>query len=99
VKRVHLRRIAKRDIREAVRWYRERDPELAERFLDEVYRTLGMLEQFPNIGGPVFGVPDVATRQMPVDNFPYSVVFKRYSDRLSVLAIAHDRKNPGYWNE
>ena len=99
MKRVHLRRIAKRDIREAVTWYRERDPELANRFLDEVYRTLAMLEQFPNIGGPVFGIPDKATRQMPVDNFPYYVVFKRFANRLSVLAVAHDRKNPGYWNE
>lgn len=99
MKRVHLRRIAKRDLREAVRWYRERDPELANRFLDEVFRTLALLERFPNIGGPVFGIPDATTRQMPVDNFPYYVVFKRFSNRLSILAVAHDRKNPGYWND
>jgi len=40
VKPVRLRRIAKLDLREAVVWYRERDPDLASRFLDEVYRTL-----------------------------------------------------------
>ena len=99
MKRIHLRRIAKRDIREAVNWYRERDPKLADRFLDEVYRVLALLEEFPNIGSPVFGVLDVMTRQMPVDNFPYYVVFKRFPDRLSVLAVAHDRKNPGYWDD
>lgn len=97
--RVHLRRIAKRDIREAVSWYRARDPELADRFLDEVFKTLTMLERFPNTGGPVFGIADAATRQLPVDNFPYHVVFKRFPHRLSVLAIAHDRKKPGYWND
>ncbi len=99
MKRIQLRRVAKRDIREATAWYRKRDAELANRFLDEVYKTLALLESFPNTGGPVFGISDPATRQLPVDNFPYQVVFKRFADRLSVLAIAHDRKRPGYWNE
>lgn len=99
MKRVHLRRVAKRDLREAFTWYRSRDPELANRFLDEVYKTLGMLERFPNVGGPVFGISDSATRQLPVDTFPYQVVFKRFENRTSVLAIAHERKRPGYWNE
>jgi plasmid stabilization system protein ParE len=99
LKRVNLRRIAKQDIRKAVTWYRRRDPELADRFLGEVYKVLHLLEQFPNAGGPVFGIADQATRQMPVDTFPYHVVFKRFANRISVVAIAHDRKRPGYWNE
>src|SRR5881398_3688797 len=41
----------------------------------------------PARGGPVFGVDDSATRQLPVDTFPYQVVFKRFPDRISVLAI------------
>jgi plasmid stabilization system protein ParE len=99
VKPVRLRRIAKRDLREAVTWYRDRDPELANRFLDEVYRTLALIEHFPNTGGVVFGVTDPRTRQLPVDNFPYQVIFKRYEYRTAVLAIAHERKKPGYWND
>jgi plasmid stabilization system protein ParE len=99
LKQVHLRRIARRDLSEALAWYRGRDPQLANRFLDEVYKTLAMLERFPNIGGPVFGVHDPATRQLPVHTFPYQVVFKRFANRTSVLAIAHERKRPGYWNE
>lgn len=96
--RVHLRRIAKQDLREALSWYRERSPELADRFLDEVYKTLALLEQFPNLGGRVIGVNDSTTRQLPVDTFPYQVVFKRFARGTSVLAIAHERKRPGYWN-
>jgi plasmid stabilization system protein ParE len=99
VKPVSLRRIAKRELREAVTWYRDRDPELANRFLDEVYAALGMLERFPNAGGPVFGVNDPDTRQLPVDTFPYQIVFKRLKDRTAVLAIAHERRKPGYWND
>jgi len=88
VKPVRLRLIAKRDLREAVAWYRERDPELANRFLDEVYRALGLLEQFPNTGGPVFGTNDPDIRKLPIDNFPYQIVFKKLKHRVSVLAIA-----------
>lgn len=98
MKPIRLRRIAKRDLREALTWYRARDPELANRFLDEVYKVLGMLERFPNTGGPVFGVDDPDTRQLPVDTFPYQVVFKRLKHRTAVLAIAHERRKPGYWN-
>jgi plasmid stabilization system protein ParE len=99
VKPVRLRRIAKRDLREAVSWYRARDPQLASRFLDEVYKTLAMIEQFPLTGGPVFGINEPQTRQLPVDNFPYQVVFRRLKLRTAILAIAHERKKPGYWND
>jgi plasmid stabilization system protein ParE len=95
---VHLRRIAQRDVREAVAWYRARDPNLADRFLNEVYKTIAMIERFPNTGGPVFGVSDPDTRQLPVDTFPYQVIFRRLRYRTAVLAIAHERKKPGYWH-
>lgn len=98
MKPIRLRKIAKRDLRDAVAWYRTRDPELANRFLDEVFKVLGLLERFPNTGGPVFGVDDPETRQLPVDTFPYQVVFRRLKYRIAILAIAHERKKPGYWN-
>ena len=99
MKPVRLRPLAKRDLKEAVRWYRDRDPELANRFLDEVYKVLALLERFPETGGMAFGIDDPEIRQLPVDNFPYQIVFKRLPHRTSILAIAHERKKPGYWNE
>ena len=97
MKLVRLRERAKLDLRKAVTWYRDIDPELADRFLNEVYRTLAMLERFPHTGGPVFDVADSNIRQLPVLNFPYHIVFKRMPDRTSVLAIAHDRQKPVDW--
>jgi plasmid stabilization system protein ParE len=94
---VRLRRVAKRDLREAAAWYRERNEDVARRFKVEVSRTIELLEQFPSTGGFVPGVDDPSIRQLPVHNFPYHVVFIRLPDRISVLAIAHDRRKPGYW--
>lgn len=97
MKSVKLRKIAKRDLREATSWYAERDADVARRFTDEVGRTLELIERFPLTGAPVPGVEDRNVRRLPVHNFPYHVVFIALSDRVSVLAIAHDRRKPGYW--
>jgi plasmid stabilization system protein ParE len=86
-------------LREAVLWYRERDPALADRFLYEVYKTLELIGRFPGSGGPVFAVEDRTIRQLPVNDFPYQIVFQRLEHRTAVLAIAHERRKPGYWND
>ena len=99
MKLVRLRPSAKHDMREGVEWYRARDADFANRFLDEIYKILALLERFPNIGGPVYGIDDANVRQLPVSNFPYQVVFRREEDRTMVVAIAHERKRPGYWDE
>ena len=94
---VRLRRIAKRDFRDAFNWYRGRNEAVSARFANEVTRTLEHLERFPGTGGFVPGVRDPDIRRLPVHNFPYHVVFMRIGERISVLAIAHDRRKPGYW--
>jgi plasmid stabilization system protein ParE len=97
LKPVKLRKVAKRDLREATAWYAERDIAVARRFTDEVTRTLELIEEFPSTGAPVPSVPDPEIRRLPVHNFPYHVVFIELATRVSVLAVAHDRRRPGYW--
>lgn len=96
---VRLRPRAQRELREAVDWYRGRSEQAANRFAAEVRQTLQHLEQFPATGAFVPGVADSDVRRLPVHNFPYHVVFIRLKTHISVLAIAHDRRRPGYWNE
>ena len=97
MKPLRLRNVAKREFREATAWYAERNEEVAERFVAEVTRTLELIEKFPMTGGSVPGVSDPDVRRLPVHNFPYHVVFLRLPDRVTVLALAHDRRKPGYW--
>lgn len=97
--RVRLRPRARREFHEATNWYRERSGDAAARFVAEVRQTLQHLEQFPATGSFVPGVIDAEVRRLPVHNFPYHVVFIRLKTHISVLAIAHDRRRPGYWNE
>ena len=85
------------EYQEATTWYRDRDPRVAERFAAETRRTLELIEAFPQIGGRVPGVDDEDVRQMPIHGFPYHVVFVRLSDRLEVVAFAHNRRRPAYF--
>jgi plasmid stabilization system protein ParE len=96
---VRLRLRARRELREATEWYRERYPAVAARFKAEVEQTLHHLEKFPNTGGFVPGAKDPDVRRLPVHNFPYHIIFMRLGTHISVLAIAHDRRRPGYWND
>ena len=34
---------------------------------------------------------------MAVTRFPYHVVYLEVNDRIRILAVAHDRRKPGYW--
>ena len=97
MKPVRLRAAAKRDFREAIAWYQDRSEEIVDRFVAEVRRALELIEQFPTTGAAVPGVNDSQIRRLPVHNFPYHVIFLRLPDRTAVLAIAHDRRRPGYW--
>jgi hypothetical protein len=32
-----------------------------------------------------------------VARFPYSIVYKQDPDKIVIVAIAHQRRRPGYW--
>jgi toxin ParE1/3/4 len=38
-----------------------------------------------------------AIRRIPVDGFPYSLIFREIRGNVQVLAIAHHRRRPLYW--
>lgn len=39
----------------------------------------------------------VPARRAPVPRFPYTVVYLVVGDAICVVAIAHERRRPGYW--
>lgn len=88
---------AEAEYRDAITWYRDRDPRVAERFAAETRQALELIETFPQIGGRVPGVDDDDVRQMPIHTFPYYIIFVNFPDRLEVLAFAHNRRRPAYF--
>lgn len=90
---------AKRELRSVAAWYADRSPRLGRDFVNEVRRTLQLIEDFPAMGAPVPYLEDSDTRRFPIRRFPYQVIYVEVEDFLEVIAIAGDSQRPGYWQE
>ena len=86
------------EYREAGRWYDARQTGLGTEFFDEVDATIRRILQFPRAGSRVPRIPgDLPIRRLAVSRFPYHVIYLEPAEELRILAIAHDRRRPGYW--
>ncbi|MGH9603401.1 MAG: type II toxin-antitoxin system RelE/ParE family toxin [Terriglobales bacterium] len=89
---------ASAELEAATLWYESQRPGLGAEFLDSLDAALRHIGRWPKAGAPV---PDLAddlpVRRVPVGRFPYHVVYLEMAEEIRVVAIAHDRRQPGYW--
>jgi len=94
---VRISEEADAEMAEAARWYETHRVGLGTEFVAAVDAPVARLAEAPRVGAPVPGVADELIRRRAVRRFPYHVVYIELSDRLQILAVAHDRRRPGYW--
>lgn len=70
---------------------------LGAQFVNEAERTVATLAGSPGLGAPVPGQD--ALRRWPLRRFPYYVLYNVDGAALLILAVAHERRRPGYWGE
>ena len=91
---------AEAEYRAAGRWYEDHRQDLGVEFLDAVDSTIDQIVMLPDAGSPVPRMSaDLPVRRRAVPRFPYHVVYLQIHDQIRILAIAHDRRRPGYWKE
>lgn len=96
--RVRFEDEADAEYRLAGRWYEERREHLGIEFFDAVDATVDRIVAMPQAGTLVPRMPvDSPVRRRAVPRFPYHVVYLETSAEIRILAIAHDRRKPGYW--
>ena len=83
---------ADREFDEATAWY-ERQAGLGERFVAWVQEALDRIGQAPEL----YAAIDQDIRRIRVQRFPYSVFYRILDDRIEVIAVFHDRRNPKIW--
>ena len=99
-RRVHFEDEADVEYRHAGAWYESRREGLGLEFFDAVDATIRQALDFPLIGAAVSRVPlDLPVRRLAVRRFPYHVVYLETTDELRILAVAHDKRRPGYWKK
>ena len=89
---------ASRELSEAVRWYNAQRTGLGSELLAAIEGVLSDVAEHPLQGSPVPGVARDRLRRMLVRRFPYQVVYEVNPDQVVVIAVAHLKRRPGYWN-
>jgi plasmid stabilization system protein ParE len=74
-------------------WYRQRNPEASVRFLAAVYDALETIIESPQRWPSYLH----GTRRFILHRFPHFIVYRDEPTVVSIVAIAHAKRRPGYW--
>jgi len=86
---------AEAELEDASLFYESRMLGLGKSFSAEVERTIYLIREFPDAGSPA----GLTRRRVLVARFPYSVVYRHDADSVVIVAVAHQRRRPGYWRQ
>ena len=91
--RVTFTRGARIEARDARLWLKDRQPRTVEGFRRRVEEARRLLSDFHMAGRADAG----KTRLLPLDPYPYSLVYRILPDRVSVIAVPHNNQDRRYW--
>ena len=95
---VRLEPDAEDELDAAATWYERQRPGLGHDFIDEIGRCLTRVTEAPGSFSLLPSFPQgLEVRRAAVNRFPYAVLFLDQPKVVRVLAIAHQRRKPGYW--
>jgi toxin ParE1/3/4 len=96
VRRVRFHRAASVEAGAAVDWYNERLAGLGDEFRAELGATIERIVEGPLVWP--LSAYDRRARWCSLSRFPYSIVYVVAEDgSVTVAAVAHARRRPGYW--
>lgn len=83
------------EVEEDRNWYRQRSESAEAGFLRELDHAIEQV-----VGAPFRWPKYIAgTRRYVFSTYPYSLVYFVDDDVVNVVAVAHDRRQPGYWRK
>ncbi len=91
--RVVFRRAARAEFDAAALWYEDRQAGLGAQFVSEINRVVELVANHPER----FPARHLEIRCAQARRFPYSVFFRPEANRVVVLAVFHERRNPAVW--
>ena len=92
--KVSLNTQAELELVESAAYYARRaNADIANAFISEFDRSAKLLGEFPKLGATWRG----RIRRLPLRRFPYSIVYHLSATEVRILAVAHQRRRPGFW--
>ena len=74
-------------------YYEQQRPGLGQEFAVEIEAAIRRILSFPDAWPPY----DEGTRICRTKRFPYGIVYERDEKMITILAVMHLRRDPGYW--
>ena len=94
---VRVLRDAEAEIRSSMRWYEEKRIGLGLDFVALVDEAISQIAERP------FSYPlwrkERPYRKAAMRRFPFTVFYTVEDDYVQVVAVAHQKRRPGYWTE
>jgi plasmid stabilization system protein ParE len=84
---------AEAEAREAFLWYFDRSPIAADAFRVELFDAIEGLATT----AADWPQDEDGTRRFHLRHFPFTVMYDFDGAKVTVLAVAHQRRRPGYW--
>lgn len=89
---------ARAELLDAVEWYEERRPMLGKDCLTEFRRAEAMIASRP-AAWPCWPGVAADVRRFKLARFPYCVAFQETGKDIVVIAVAHQKRAPFYWQD
>lgn len=93
--RVSLHPDARGELRDARRWYYERSLLSATAFAHAIEKAISRIREEPNS----FPLAAHGTRKLTLLRFPFNVFYRSSEIDVVIIAVAHQKRRPGYWSE
>lgn len=90
---------AEREINDAYEYHERERPGHGALLIEELERVVGRAERFPRSGPVVRGLESHDVRSFGLHGFPYAVITARVAGALTVVAFAHEKRAPEYWQD
>ena len=84
---------ASEELEACVSFYNSQQANLGTEFLTEFEKTAERIIELPNAARIV----GEGVRSRPIHRFPFYVLYRSQAKEVTIVAVAHRRRRPGYW--
>ena len=86
---------AEDDVEDAAEFYELQQPGLGEAFLHALDACFARVQRHPS----AFGLSEPGVRTAFLQRFPYGVRFRLTTERIEIIAVWHQRRDPAGWTQ
>jgi len=93
MKRIDVHPEARLETKTSILWYRGQSESAAIGFAFELKEAFLAIRKHPHLYPAYLH----GTQRRILDRYPFSIVYRELLDQIQIIAIAHQKRRPGYW--